>query len=174
MPSVSLQLTKILGSCVVMVYSVDERGVSVHHEVMFMPCAINMASIRWEHKENGELVMGYHLHDGHQLVKKDIPGFNQDTVHLWRMRAQLVISCFHDLYVGDIKFLCTALGMNNSDKDHCMCCERKATEFNGDVLDDELRSEEKFYAAYHEYCAQIASRKKIANFKGRNTKPLIA
>jgi hypothetical protein len=51
-----------------------------------------------------------------------------------------LVSCFNEIWVGDLKFIGTLMGQNNSDSSWCPFCTKQPGNFGSAVKDDELRS----------------------------------
>jgi hypothetical protein len=92
-------------------------------------------------------------------------------VPFFELRAQLVITTFNELFIGDLAFLAMLIGMNKSSGAHCLMCMFKASEFNCPVHTAlPLRSKEGLVECLEQYLilASHPSKKAPPNYKGVN------
>ena len=95
--------------------------------------------------------------------------FDNDAASFDDFRVTVVISNFHDLYVGDLAFLCMAVGMNHSDGAHCAHCTTKARDFNVQQIEaDQIRTRASLTPCLIEFNRQKERRKDVRNYKGVN------
>ena len=81
-----------------------------------------------------------------------------------------VISNFHDLHVGDLAFLCMAIGMNHSDGAHCIHCKKKARQFNcNEIQPEDIRTKQSLTTSLNEFNFQRMTNRRVRNFQGVNT-----
>ena len=99
-------------------------------------------------------------------------------VPFFLLNARVVLSTFHDFYIGDLAFLAMLLGMTNSSGHHCLLCEAPAKDFNchPDTTLSKLRTKERLRLCLEQYIIDVGAsnqQKKPANFKGVNMPPLL-
>jgi hypothetical protein len=109
----------------------------------------------------------------------DISGdFQELPAH--QLSVKMIVTNFHDFYVGDLQFLANLLGMTNSERYHCLMCEMTADKFNLPNNNTVIDKKRTIYSLQH--ClrqfelslANATNRKtKPANYKGVNQHPLL-
>ena len=141
MPSVKQQLTELKQSCLVTVY--HRKNVTKAFRSYVVPLTIRPATMAFvqqpmmtmegEGKNSIAMTFTYGNDTGDGTLGSiqiddpvfiDIPYFDLD--------AKVVVSCFNELFIGDLAFLAMLIGMNHSSGSHCLMCMSKASEFNRD------------------------------------------
>ena len=86
-----------------------------------------------------------------------------------------VVSNFYDLYIGDIAFLATILGMESSEACYCLLCTLGASQFNCDLEDcvSKRRTIQNMYASLIKYLHKSRTSVSLKNVDGVNNFPLI-
>jgi len=160
MPRLRQQLIDLRNSCAVVVHC--DKELRKHRKAFLMPKNFNRNSI---HIQNQRLA--YHVGGAERTI--ELGDFFDATLLLGSFRVTVVISNFHDLYVGDLAFLCMAVGMNNSDGAHCVHCTLKAREFNCPQMQAEwIRTKASLTPCLNEHNRQRLRRKAVQNYKGVN------
>jgi hypothetical protein len=98
----------------------------------------------------------------------DDPAF--DGVNFFELSAKKTVSCFNELFIGDLAFLAMLIGMNNSSGNHCLMCMLKGSEFNCPTNVVNHRTKASLVQCLEEYMVLCSSttRKGPPNYKGVN------
>ena len=104
-----------------------------------------------------------------------LPGSPITRVQVWNLRVKRVVSNFYDLYIGDIAFLATILGMESSKACYCLLCTLGASQFNCDLEDcvSKQRTIQNMYASLIKYLHKSRTSVSLKNVDGVNNFPLI-
>jgi hypothetical protein len=91
-------------------------------------------------------------------------------VPFFELSARIVISCFNELFIGDLAFLAMLIGMNNSSGAHCLICMLKKSEFNCEHTQLTPRTKQSLAHCLEEYMVLVnnPTRKAPPNYKGVN------
>jgi len=164
MPEIKRQLIQLRNSSAFVVYSY--RTPRKHRKVFILPQHLTAVSMTLSHNHLSYLEVG---------VNKTInlvPYFNmEDDDFLFQdLRVTKIISCFHDLYVGDLAFLSMSIGMNNSSGAHCTLCKKKAREFNCEAINPEdVRTKASLTQSLNEFNIRRLTSRGIRNVQGVNS-----
>ena len=90
------------------------------------------------------------------------------------LRVTKVISNFHDLYVGDLAFLCMTIGMNNSAGSHCVHCKVKRADFSCESIQThDVRTKASLTESLNVFNLKRLSSKSVRNHHGANSVGLL-
>ena len=126
MPRVKEQMAQLRDSCALVVFSVKEPR--NYRKVFLIPKQHDVNSI---YINNNQL--RYRVGPNQRSIDLDAYFDSSDDgtiVPYHDFRVTTIISNFNDLHVGDLAFLCMAIGMNNSAGAHCVHCFKPASKFN--------------------------------------------
>jgi hypothetical protein len=99
---------------------------------------------------------------------KDPVFFN---VPYFELEAQVIITTFNELFIGDLAFLAMLIGMNNSSAAHCLLCMFKGSQFNCNHNSLMRRTKEKLEECLEEYILACShpTKRSPANIMGVNS-----
>jgi hypothetical protein len=88
---------------------------------------------------------------------------------------RVVVSNFYDVYIGDIAFLTTILGMESSEACWCLLCYSGTNIFNCDSEDcvSKQRTVQNMYACLLKYLHKSRTSTSLKNIDGVNNSPLV-
>ena len=176
MPSIRSQLIQLQQSSVVVVYNCrNPYEFKSYCVVKGMALASIQFATMNRNTADESHTMTYQSGGGYNNVVNMTSYFK--NVPLYDLRVKVVVSNFHDLYVGDLAFQAMLVGMNHSSGDHCLLCRYKAAEFNCEPHhtreEATIRSKESLSECLNEFNRLRLAGKNVANFQGVNTVGLL-
>ena len=163
MPRVKAQMTDLRNCAAFALCST--RQPKKHKKVFLLPRGLNEREVNVQNGALACTVIG-HQRTINVGVCFDTEADDFSCQHLMLVK---VISKFHDLYVGDLVFLCVAVGMNNSDGAHCLHCKKKAHQFNCEsIAPEDVRTKASLAPSLNECNLQRVTNKAIRNCHGVN------
>jgi hypothetical protein len=96
-------------------------------------------------------------------------------VKIWNLKVKRVVSNFYGLYIGDITFLATILGMESSEAHWCLLCATGTKDFNCDLEDcvRKQRTVQNMYTCLLQYLHKARNSQSVKNVDGVNNTRLI-
>ena len=91
------------------------------------------------HFKEGKMCYAYHGSDDISVHEVHLPTHLAE-LETFQLGAKKVISNFYDLYVGDIAFLATLLGMEGAEGSRCLQCNRTAANFGEHVCEHDIKT----------------------------------
>jgi hypothetical protein len=182
MPMIKQQLTDLQRSSVVVVY--HQKNMTKTFRSYIVPSSIRPATIAFLQQTNEAAVAGT-VNNNNSITMtfaygEDItaPTFGsikiQDPVFIdvphFELGAKIIVSCFNELFIGDLAFLAMLIGMNNSSGAHCLMCMFKGTQFNCNHNSITKRTKESLIECLEEYMllSSHPTRKGPPNVSGVN------
>jgi hypothetical protein len=165
MPEANQIITKLKQSSILLAY--DRRN-PTFQKAFIVPSDIQQNTIRID--MTGTLK--YKVRDEWYSVV--LPETRRPTVEqLANMEFKVVVKSFQGFLIGDLAFLATVLGLNNSDGYHCVLCEQNGRSFNcsDEQVNNSLRTSESNHALLEAFLSR--RNKSDKNAKGVNLPALL-
>jgi hypothetical protein len=164
MPEANRIYKKLKQSSILLAY--DRRN-PTFQKAFIVPSDIQQNSIRFD--MTGTL--NYMADEWHSVI---LPETRKPAVEqLANMEFKVVVKSFQGFLIGDLAFLATVLGLNNSDGYHCVLCEQNGRSFN--CSDEQVNNSLRTSKSNHELLEKFLSRrnKSDKNAKGVNSPTLL-
>jgi hypothetical protein len=184
MPKIKQQLIDLKKSSVVVVY--HKKNITTNFRSYIVPSSIRPTTIAFllqqtneavDDTDNKKITMTYAY--GEDIAA---PTFGsvaiEDPVFIdvphFELGAKLIVSCFNELFIGDLAFLAMLIGMNNSSGSHCLMCMFKGAQFNCNHNSITKRTKESLTECLEEFMllSSHLTRKAPSNFRGVNSSGL--
>jgi hypothetical protein len=175
MPTVKQQLVELHNSSLLVVYHYKE--VTKCFRSFMVPSNIKIGTIAFRQTtEEGTNAKSTIMTFAHGVTNEpatfgslviDDPVF--DGVPYFELVGKVVITNFHQLFIGDLAFLAMLIGMNNSSGMHCLMCMFGKNMFNCEHDSKVPRTKESLATCLEQYMLLRAQKKNKANYKGVNS-----
>jgi hypothetical protein len=177
MPTVKQQLLKLQSSSIITVYQINNMQKAFRS--FTVPSAIRVGTIAFQAHTDPttnvtSILMSFAY--GEEAATLSFGSICVDDpvflgVPYFQLTAKITVSCFNELFIGDLAFLAMLIRMNNSSGNHCLMCTLKGNEFNcdhGTILNP--RTKESLVECLEQFMILNShpTRKGPANYKGIN------
>jgi hypothetical protein len=181
MPQVRIDINELRGSSVVAVY--DTTSPRDRFKCCAVPKTVMLETlfVMQQPNKNNSIVLKYHYRNIFGESEERTINLDSDfEVSAHQLNVKLVVTNFHDFYVGDLAFLAMLLGMVRSEHQQCILCTTRATDFNlpdSNIIVAWKRTVHSLQSCLRLYQIDLANatnrKQKPANHKGVNQHPLL-
>jgi hypothetical protein len=179
MPTVRQQMSDLENKSVVTVF--DKTNPRQKFCSFMVPSSINQAIAFKRGTDNTRSIMTYSYGDNDASQRTIVLEDPFEGVEFFHLDAKVVVSCFNQLYIGDLAFLALLLGMNHSSGAWCLLCKLLGAQFNPgpDKAPPQARTKETLkecLAKFVERCQKCKDKnlkEKPTNEKGVNCSGLL-